>query len=391
MGEVPDIVRLRDESLEALREAEAFNFALFQHNPLPTTVVDVRGCVVKSNLARRNSGDPLPELGAPLFSGEESNGTPLQQALLGCISSGNVHHFSDVTIGRRSMAVTMAPVPNGAIVICDDTTERKLAQEQLIQAQKLAAMGTLVMGIAHEISNPSNALLLAGAGLKQNVDPLLRAVETMAEGTQLRVGGRPYDDVRNEITEQTEIIVRAGNRIRDFVVQLREFAKPKPTDLTGRVDLNVAVQNAVSLLAPIIRRATEQFRADYAETVPPIAGDKQQIEQVVVNLVSNACQALTDPEQAVVVTTFSDDDHVLVTVRDEGAGIDREDIRQIREPFFTTKHDTGGTGLGLSISDKIVRNHGGALEFDSSPGAGTVATVRLPIADGPPEGESQAP
>ena len=388
MGNAADMAQRQGDSLEALREAEAFNFALFQYNPLPTTVVDARGRVVKSNLARRNSGEPLPELGTPLFCDEESNGTHLQQALLDSIASGHVHHFSDVAIGARSVAVTMAPIPDGAIVICDDITERKRAREQLIQAQKLAATGTLVTGVAHEISNPNNALLLAGSGLKRNVGPLLRAVEAAGDATWLRVGGRPFAEVSEEITEQVAVIDRAGNRIRDFVMQLRDFARPRPADLKGHVDVNAAVRNAVSLLSPVIRKATQEFRADYAETVLPVAGDEGQIEQVVVNLLTNACQALTGHEQAICLATACEGEHVLITVRDEGSGMSAEDINRVREPFFTTKQDTGGTGLGLSISDKIVRSHGGTLTFDSAPGNGTTVTIRLPVAARSAKGEA---
>jgi signal transduction histidine kinase len=390
MGEASDIVRRQSDSLGALKEAEAFNFALFQYNPLPTTVVDARGHVVKSNLARRDSGEPLPGLGTPLFIDEESNGTRLQQALLDCIANDHVHHFSDVAIGSRSVAVTMAPVPSGAIVICDDITERKRAGEQLIQAQKLAATGTLVTGVAHEISNPNNALLLAGSGLERNVTPLLHTVETVGDAALLRVAGRPFCDVREEIVEQVAVIGRAGNRIRDFVMQLRDFARPRPADLKGNVDVNSAVRKSVSLIAPVIRKATEQFSTDYAHALPPVAGDEQQIEQVIVNLLTNASQALTNREQAIRVSTSREDEHVLITVQDGGAGMSAENIARIKEPFFTTKHDTGGTGLGLSISDKIIRSHGGTVAFDSTPGNGTTVTVRLPTAGRPAETRGEA-
>lgn len=380
MGAGTDVARLQDDSLESLRDAEAFNFALFQYNPLPTTVVDADGCVVKSNLARRNIGKALPELGTPLFADEAFNGTSLRESLQDCISNGHVHHFSDVAIGKRFMAVTIAPIPNGAIVICDDITDRKQAQQQLIQAQKMATMGTLVTGVAHEISNPNNALLLAGWGLKRNVDPLLRTFEAAAPDALPRIGGRPYDDVRSEIVEQVDVIERAGNRIRDFVIQLRDFARPKPVDLTAEVDMNTAVQNAISLLSPIIRSTTTRFRVDCDENLPPVAGDRQQLEQVIVNLVSNACQALTEREQSLQVSTASTAEHVNVTVRDEGVGMEPENAERIKEPFFTTKQDTGGTGLGLSISDKIIASHRGTLTFESEPGVGTVVTIQLPIA-----------
>jgi signal transduction histidine kinase len=374
-----------------LQEKEAFNFALFQHNPTPMTIVDSEGQVVKSNLARRNSGRPLPPLGQPLFKATDCpDGADLHAALLESIRTGRVQHFAEQRMRDGWFSITMAPVPKGAIVVLEDITEWKRAQEeariqqqQLIQAQKLAALGSLVSGVAHEVSNPNNVMLLSAATLKKH----LQAILSVLDGIQSRyglvaVGGRPYPQVRGEVLEQLEVISRAADRIQTLVKDLKAFASQESVALTESVDMNVVVRSAAALLQPMIRKATDRFSLLCQEPLPAVRGSARRLEQVVVNLISNACDALSDIHKAVVVETAYDKTRaaVKVIVRDEGSGISPEDLPRVKDPFFTTKRDTGGTGLGLSVSDKIVTAHGGTLTFDSVLKQGTTATLTLPPA-----------
>ena len=130
----------------------------------------------------------------------------------------------------------------------------------------------------------------------------------------------------------------------------------------------------------MIKKTTSDFQVNYAEGLPSFCGNGQRIEQVVINLLVNACQAMgSQRKQLRVSTGYDHRTHSLfVEVEDGGMGISPEIIERITDPFFTTKRDSGGTGLGLSISDTIIRDHGGHLEFHSSPGVGTVATIWLP-------------
>jgi polar amino acid transport system substrate-binding protein len=139
-------------------------------------------------------------------------------------------------------------------------------------------------------------------------------------------------------------------------------------------------QAAVRLVEPSIRTATTRFSASYGEHLPPFRGNTQRIEQVLVNLILNACQALPDRERAVELTTWSDPERATVVfrLRDEGCGIAPEHLARLTDPFFTTKRDSGGTGLGLSVSAGIAKEHGGTLTFDSTPGSGTIVTLMLP-------------
>ncbi|HEY5512648.1 MAG TPA: HAMP domain-containing sensor histidine kinase, partial [Geomonas sp.] len=119
----------------------------------------------------------------------------------------------------------------------------------------------------------------------------------------------------------------------------------------------------------------------YGDAIPLIRGSAQRIEQVVVNLVMNACQALPGPDRAIELATFvvPGENAVVLEVRDQGTGISPEHMPHLSDPFFTTKRESGGTGLGLSVSQGIVKEHGGSLTFSSAPGAGTTARLTLPI------------
>ncbi|HPT00824.1 MAG TPA: HAMP domain-containing sensor histidine kinase, partial [Candidatus Aminicenantes bacterium] len=112
--------------------------------------------------------------------------------------------------------------------------------------------------------------------------------------------------------------------------------------------------------------------------LPPVMGNFQQLEQVVINLITNSCQALSSPDEEVELSTFYEEGRVKLRVRDQGSGITGESMKHIFDPFYTTKRETGGTGLGLSISYNILKNHGGELIFDSEPGRGTSAIISLP-------------
>jgi signal transduction histidine kinase len=149
------------------------------------------------------------------------------------------------------------------------------------------------------------------------------------------------------------------------------------------VDVNVVIEAATVILSNLIKKSTDNFVFEPLTNIPAIKGNFQKIEQVVINLITNACQALTNRTQAVRVKTFLEGEtRLAITVSDQGSGISPEHLKYIMDPFFTTKRDSGGTGLGLSISYSIVKDHGGELSIESAPGKGTTAKVVLPIKQG---------
>jgi signal transduction histidine kinase len=192
-----------------------------------------------------------------------------------------------------------------------------------------------------------------------------------------------YDDIKNDVQELIDIIKRSSDRINDLVSYLKDYTKTDTKELQPEnIDINEIVGSSTKLINALIKQKCNNFKVDLAENLPPVSGIRQRLEQVLVNLLSNACDSLCHPDQSIAVKSYySDSDNmVCVEVNDTGCGIPGDILKRITDPFFTTRHDEGGTGLGLSISDKIIENANGKLCFSSMPGEGTTAFIKLPPA-----------
>ena len=275
-----------------------------------------------------------------------------------------------------------------AILARDITEQRKVAEQvkkqekQLIRSDKLVFMGELAAGIAHEINTPNYSIMLSTAYLSKAYPDILSIFEDYCEEKEdLRVGGLEYEEFSKTLPESVNRIRDCAQKISLLVKELKSFARDEPEDFMGTVDINVTVQSAVVLATPIIKKLTDNFTVQLEENIPKIRGNAQKIEQVLLNLLQNACQSLPDRRKSVSIQTSHDKEKgsIVIDLRDEGAGMTEEVLGKICEPFFTTKREKGGTGLGISISKGIVEEHGGALAFESKPGKGTVATVKFPV------------
>jgi polar amino acid transport system substrate-binding protein len=197
------------------------------------------------------------------------------------------------------------------------------------------------------------------------------------------IGRMTFDSVRERVPELLRGIGDGARRIKDIVSNLKDFARQDVPNMDESVNINQVVRAAITLMQNRIAKSTEFFQVESASELPEIRGNFQRLEQVVINLINNACDALSSSGQAVIVTTSTDRDRnlVILTVKDEGAGMPEETLRRVFDPFYSTKQDSGGTGLGLSISDGIVRDHGGMITLESVPGKGSEVTVVFPIED----------
>jgi signal transduction histidine kinase len=154
------------------------------------------------------------------------------------------------------------------------------------------------------------------------------------------------------------------------------------------VDLNEVVNKAIGLTANLINKSTQHFTLICHPDLPTLLGNAQRIEQIAINLVVNACQALPDVDRSVTVATGyeAENNQIILEVKDQGEGIDANTLKRLTDPFFTTRREKGGTGLGLAISDRIVKDHGGSMHFESTPGKGTTVRVTFPLtSQGPRE------
>lgn len=269
-----------------------------------------------------------------------------------------------------------------------DISKRKYAeqlsaiqQQQLIQAERMTALGILTAGVAHEINNPNNFILLNGETLERawtDVLPLLEAY--YAENGDFTCAGMPYSQARGNIKNLTSGIILGAKRIQKIVNALGDFTHQDEENLSQLVDCNAVVDSAIVIVENLIKTSTDNFSTDLKPNLPKIAGNPQQLEQVLINLITNSCQALADTSKSLAVSTGNSAEHVWIEVSDEGEGIPPENLPRIMDAFFTTKRDTGGSGLGLSVSYNILKNHGGDLTFSSELGKGTTATAKLPAA-----------
>jgi PAS domain S-box-containing protein len=282
--------------------------------------------------------------------------------------------------------------PIGFRGVVRDITERKKAEEQaklhqqqLMQASKMAALGVLVSGVAHEINNPNNFIMLNAPILREAWESALPILEDYyQENGDFLMGGMRYSEMREQMPKLLSGVAQGAERIKQIVANLKGYVRGDGGDLAQAVDVNAVIRSSLSLISNVIKNATDHFTVKYGDGLPPVLGSFQRLEQVIINLLQNACQALPDRNKGLFVTTGRDGSGagVVITIRDEGSGIRPEDLPHIGEPLFTTRQDAGGIGLGLSISSKIIEEHRGTLAFTSAVGKGTTVTIRLPADQG---------
>jgi signal transduction histidine kinase len=233
---------------------------------------------------------------------------------------------------------------------------QRSAENRLVQAAKLAAVGEMAAGIAHELNNP----LTSVTGFAE------LALETIPEESETR--------------KDLEIVMREAGRARNVVRRLLDFARQSES-MRARASLNEVIEDVVALSRHLIHTSGVELRLDLEKTLPWVLVDANQMKQVLINFVHNALQAMPSGGEMNIRTRSASRagrDWITVSVRDTGVGIPASEQARIFEPFYTTKGDQGGTGLGLSVTYGIVTDHGGLIELESEPGAGSSFTVWLP-------------
>ncbi len=301
-----------------------------------------------------------------------------------------VHRDGSVRWIRNTIVLTKDDAGNTIAYdgLINDITQLKKAEiaaairnQQLQQSEKMASLGVLVSGIAHEISNPNNFILLnvqLFSKIWKDITPILDGY--YSQNGEFSVAGMPYGASREKITQSLDGIFKGSERIQNITKSLTEYARADSDRMNERVDVNKVVEMAILITGNLIRKSTNNFKVEYGEHIPVIRGNAQRLEQVVINLITNACQSLNDPSAEIKVLTYFNRarNKVRIRVEDQGIGIKSTDLRYIMDPFFTTKREMGGTGLGLSVSYNIVKSHGGTLIFNSAPNKGTIARVSFP-------------
>jgi PAS domain S-box-containing protein len=283
----------------------------------------------------------------------------------------------------------------GALAITRDITRRKEAElerdrlgAQLLQGQKLQALGQLSAGIAHEINNPVGYILSNLNTMDQYAADLVRLLATARGGSDREQLDRLWSEVDGDfVVEDFRKAIdesrKGAERIRDIVRSLREFSHVDENQLRD-TDLQECLEGSLRLCANEVKYKAVVHRK-YGE-VPLLKAYPQRLVQVFVNLLVNAAQAISKKGQ-ITLWTDVEEGWARVGIQDNGCGIPSENLERIFEPFFTTKPVGKGTGLGLHVAYKIVRAHGGRIDVRSQVGEGTEFVVRLPL-DRPGKGDS---
>jgi signal transduction histidine kinase len=268
----------------------------------------------------------------------------------------------------------------GVIEYFQDITEQVRDKEKLMQASKMASLGTLVAGVAHEINNPNNFIMLNAPLLQDAWKDALPILEKHArEHGDFKLAGLPFSRISGQISNLFAGITGGSKRIKHIVNDLKDFARQSPINTRNDVDMNQVIVKTLQLTRKLINKHTDNFQVYYSDDLPLVRGDFQKLEQVIINLVLNACQSLNGKDREVVVRSSYNQDMqaVQVEITDQGEGIFPEDLPRIIDPFFSTRKKTGGTGLGLAVTSSIVKDHGGVLEFLSGSGKGTKVRLYL--------------
>jgi two-component system, NtrC family, sensor kinase len=237
-----------------------------------------------------------------------------------------------------------------------------LLDERLLQSQKLAAIGELSAGIAHEINNP------------------LAIIRQEAEWMQLllkKLAGRDIQEI-SELNGSVHQIVQQVDRCTEITRNLLDFAR-KRDPVIQAVDVNRIIEDMTMLVEKEAKHNNISIIRDYDPELPPIYSDAPQLRQVILNFLTNATQAIGSEGRITITTRRRGTDAVDLIFNDTGCGISEENLGKIFDPFFTTKPPGKGTGLGLSISHGIILRLDGRIAVESTPGQGTTFTITLPL------------
>lgn len=276
-----------------------------------------------------------------------------------CVVGGQNRHFEITASPLRNSEGQ----PGQVLLLKRDVTMEKEYQAKYYLAERMATIGVLAAGVAHEINNPLTAISGFAEGLKRRLPRLRQQAEA---------------DLVEDFSEYIGIILKECQRCQGIVQGLLTFGRQSTTDFST-VDLNSLLNDTLKLLRNHLKHyPNDLIRLDLCDTLPPVAGDAAQLKQVVLNLLFNALDA-TESGGSITIRTFLSNEHtVALAMEDTGCGIPAENQNKLFEPFFTTKPVGKGVGIGLSTCYNIVLNHGGEIVVCSQEGEGSIFQVRLP-------------
>jgi PAS domain S-box-containing protein len=390
-------------AVEAVRQERDLAESLIQTAPMIVLLLDAEGRILRFNhKLEQLSGYRLDEVRGQDWltsflaePGRKPTRRQLRRILEGGSDNGG-EVTSIVTRDGREIAIewyatSLADASGGtSVLLCGlDVTERRGMQTLLAQADRMASMGSLAAGVAHEINNPLvytlyNVESLA-EDLPQVTGALCRCLSLLEEKTAAVLDDFPVlrdPELLDDLVERTQDAVVGARRVRELVGDIKTFSRVDEEE-AAPVDLQQVISSAINLAFHEIKYRARLVK-DFGLT-PPVLATDGKLSQVFMNLLVNAAQAIEedDPKNNEIrVRTWTEGDEVVAEVRDTGCGISTEHLDRLFDPFFTTKPRGEGSGLGLSICRNIVTSFGGQIDVASEPGEGTRFVVRLPALKG---------
>ncbi|OGP12298.1 MAG: hypothetical protein A3I75_05660 [Deltaproteobacteria bacterium RIFCSPLOWO2_02_FULL_50_16] len=285
-------------------------------------------------------------------------GCPLEKTLMFLTPHAlNIEHF----FGDKEFHVSSYPLQykvthkNSVVHHYRDVTEEKKLQRTIAQTEKMAALGMMAGGVAHEINNPLSGILAFSQLIQRDLDP------------------------KSSLCEDIKEIENAAHRCKGIVENLLNFSRQTKSTDRGPIDINETIESALPLFRMKLRTMNVEVATEYSKGLEHVFGNRSQIQQVILNLISNAADAM--PEGGIIHLRTKknvEGNFAKIEVQDTGIGIKGKNLNRIFDPYFTTKDLGNGTGLGLSISYNIIQEHQGKIEVQSEEGKGSIFTVLLP-------------
>lgn len=339
--------------------------------------------------AEQAVGRSLHEVFAPLVRYQDM----VREALAGRVPVSRQRLTLPVCGGDMTADIVVYPLVaeegGGVVIRVDDETERVKLEEVLVQSEKMASLGSLAAGMAHEINNPLAGVLQSTQSIQRRLGPDLPANERAARLAGFDLEALAVYLKERDILEMLDGVRLAGERAARIVANMLKFSRKssrfhEPQNLAEVIDAALELaESDYDLNKKYDFRRIRIVRL-YDPELPPVPCSSQEMEQVVLNVVKNAAQAMAsahNPEgPALAISLRREDDDAVIEIRDNGPGMDESVRRRVFEPFFSTKVHGEGTGLGLSVSYFIIsQNHRGRIQVESSPGQGTAFIIRLPL------------
>ncbi|ABV86048.1 ATP-binding protein [Shewanella pealeana] len=292
---------------------------------------------------------------------------------------------ADMQVNNQYWQLQLHPISQQQVVILlEEATEQHRLRQANDEASRLASLGELSAGIAHEINNPTGIIIHSIAFISDALKDLSEASDNYQRQNPFwTVAGMAPDSAMNELDVSSQSINEGAERISRIVNDLKRYALPTIANEYQPISVNEVVEVSLRLTA----NQTKIFNVttDLLLPSPVVMGDAQQLHQVLINLIQNACHAIRQDAECyeckehINIQTCVEDKHICLVISDKGAGMDSATLQRITEPFFTTRRSSGGTGLGLSVCSRIIKEHKADMQITSRLGKGTVIKIRFPL------------